>query len=61
MMILNNEEVSALLSMKNCLRHLEAAYRELAEGSAVNRPRSDLYLPTTGRGGYRRGEISLIL
>jgi ornithine cyclodeaminase/alanine dehydrogenase-like protein (mu-crystallin family) len=51
MMILNNEEVGALLSMKNCLRHLEAAYRELADGAAVNRPRSDLYLPTTGSGG----------
>ncbi len=51
MMILNNEEVSALLSMENCLRHLEAAYRELAEGAAVNRPRSDLYLPATSSNG----------
>ena len=51
MMILNNEEVSELLSMEKCLRHLEAAYRELSEGSAVNRPRSDLYLPATTTGG----------
>ena len=51
MMILNNEEVSALLSMENCLRHLAAAYKELAEGAAVNRPRSDLYLPATSSGG----------
>jgi alanine dehydrogenase len=51
MIILNNDEVSALLSMKNCLRHLEAAYKELAEGIAVNRPRSDLYLPSTTNGG----------
>jgi alanine dehydrogenase len=51
MMILNNDEVSALLSMENCLRHLEAAYKELAEGAAVNRPRSDLYLPATTSGG----------
>ena len=51
MMILNNEEVSELLSMQNCLRHLESAYKELSEGSAVNRPRSDLYLPATTSGG----------
>ncbi|MEX0805619.1 MAG: ornithine cyclodeaminase family protein [Candidatus Binatia bacterium] len=51
MMILNNEEISALLSMENCLRYLEAAYKELAEGAAVNRPRSDLYLPATTSGG----------
>jgi ornithine cyclodeaminase/alanine dehydrogenase-like protein (mu-crystallin family) len=51
MMILNNEEVGALLSMENCLRHLESAYKELAEGEAVNRPRSDLYLPATTSGG----------
>src|SRR5918994_6238604 len=53
MMILNNEEVSTVLSMENCLRHLEAAYKDLADGAAVNRPRSDLYLPlTTGGGVY---------
>ena len=51
MIILNNEEVSTVLSMENCLRHLEAAYNELAGGSAVNRPRSDLYLPSTASGG----------
>ena len=51
MLILNNEEVSELLSMEKCLEHLEAAYKELAEGTAVNRPRSDLYLPGTSSGG----------
>jgi alanine dehydrogenase len=51
MMILNNEEVTTVLSMENCLRHLEVAYNELAEGVAVNRPRSDLYLPSATSGG----------
>lgn len=51
MIILNNEEISGLLSMDNCLRLLENAYRELAQGSAVNRPRSDVYLPATTSGG----------
>jgi alanine dehydrogenase len=51
MMILNNEEVSSVLSMENCLRHLETAYKDLADGAAVNRPRSDLYLPSTASSG----------
>src|SRR5918993_3994864 len=51
MIILNNEEVSTVLSMENCLRHLEAAYNDLADGAAVNRPRSDLYLPSTASSG----------
>ena len=38
--------------MDNCLRHLEAAYKELSDGTAVNRPRSDLYLPATSSGGF---------
>ena len=49
MIILSNDEVSALLSMDKCLEHLEAAYREQAEGSAVNRPRRSLYVL------YRKG------
>ena len=51
MLILTNQEVSELLSMENCLRHLESAYKELSDGEAVNRPRSDLYLPATTSGG----------
>jgi ornithine cyclodeaminase/alanine dehydrogenase-like protein (mu-crystallin family) len=51
MMILNNEEISAVLSMENCLRFLEKAYQEQARGTAVNRPRSDMYLPATTNGG----------
>src|SRR5215831_9739044 len=51
MIILNNEEVGVLLSMENCLRLLESAYQEQAQGTAVNRPRSDLYLPATTNNG----------
>ena len=51
MIILNNEEISTVLSMDNCLRFLERAYLEQAQGTAVNRPRSDLYLPATTSGG----------
>ena len=53
MLILNNEEISSLLSMASCLRVLEKAYNELAAGRAVNRPRTDLYLPSdTSKGVY---------
>ena len=51
MIILNNDEISAVLSMDNCLRFLERAYLEQARGTAVNRPRSDMYLPATTSGG----------
>ena len=45
MIILNNDEISAVLSMDNCLRFLERAYLEQARGTAVNRPRSDMIWP----------------
>ena len=54
-MILNNEEVSDLLYDGKVLRGTsKPAYRELSEGDAVNRPRSDLYLPATTTGGVDR-------
>src|SRR5262244_148462 len=51
MMILNNEEISAVLTMENCLRFLENAYKDQAQATAINRPRSDMYLPATTHGG----------
>lgn len=51
MIILSNEEIDPLLSMEKCVQYLENAYRELAETRAVNRPRTDLYLPATTSGG----------
>ena len=53
MLILTNDEIKSLLSMDFCLKLLENAYKDLAEGKAVNRPRTDLYLPsTTDQGVY---------
>jgi alanine dehydrogenase len=43
LLILNNDEIDSLLSMSDSVDLLERAYRALAEGRAVNRPRSDLY------------------
>ncbi|MBI2347334.1 MAG: ornithine cyclodeaminase family protein, partial [Deltaproteobacteria bacterium] len=51
MLILNNEEIESLISVETSLRFLEKAYSQQAEGRAVYRPRTDLYLPETTRSG----------
>ena len=43
---ITNEEAVNLLSMKDCLAALDVAYKELANGIAVNRPRSDIHTNT---------------
>ena len=45
MLILNNDEIDSLLSVELALGSLEKAYKEQAIGRAINRPRTDLYLP----------------
>ncbi len=51
MLILSNEEVESLITVQGCLESLENAYRAHAEGRAVTRPRTDMYLPGTTEGG----------
>ena len=51
MLILNNEEIESLISVETSLRFLEKAYSQHAQGKAVYRPRTDLYLPETTRSG----------
>ncbi len=45
-LVLNNQEIEALLPMADCLPAVEASFRDLGNGQAVNRPRSDMYSPT---------------
>ena len=45
-LILSNEDAQELLSMHECMAALEDAYRELADGRAVNATRSDAVTPT---------------
>ena len=45
MLLLNNDEIDSLLSVDLALRSLEEAYQEQANGRAINRPRTDVYLP----------------
>src|SRR5688572_32223056 len=52
-LVLSNEQIEALLPMVDCLPAIEASYRDLGEGRAANRPRSDLYAPSPdGQGRY---------
>jgi alanine dehydrogenase len=50
MLILSNEEIESLLTVDLALKSLERAYIGQAQGTAVNRPRTDLYLPGVHEG-----------
>jgi alanine dehydrogenase len=45
MLLLNNEEVAQALTPQDAITSTETIYRELAEGKAINRPRSQTYFP----------------
>lgn len=45
-LILSNDDARELISMRECMSALEAAYRDLAQGHAVNAARSDAVAPT---------------
>jgi alanine dehydrogenase len=45
-LILSNDDVQKLLTMRDCIEVLEEAYVELAEGRGVSRTRSDCFTPT---------------
>ncbi len=46
-LILSNDDVEKVLSMRDCMAALEDAYAELAEGRGISRLRSDSFAPTT--------------
>src|SRR5437016_12667990 len=45
-LILSNNDIDSVLSMKDCIDVLEDAYRELAHGRGVARTRSDSFSET---------------
>ena len=51
MLILSNEEIESFLSIKTCIDALENAYRSWQKGTAINRPRTDLVLPSATESG----------
>jgi hypothetical protein len=46
-LLLTNEEIESTLTTADCIELIEQAYQDLAAGEAINRPRSDLYLPNS--------------
>ena len=46
-LILDNDDVEAVLTMPDCIAVLEDTYRELAHGRALSRTRSDSFCPTS--------------
>jgi hypothetical protein len=54
MLLINNELVSELLTMEDCIRVQEDAFRKLPVGAAIHRPRIDMYFPCDRDDGYFR-------
>lgn len=48
-LILNNEEVAAAVSMRDCIEALENGFREQAPGRAINQIRYDTNVPPQQR------------
>ncbi|HEY3825205.1 MAG TPA: ornithine cyclodeaminase family protein [Bryobacteraceae bacterium] len=49
MILLNNDEVEQALTPQDAIGSTETIYRELAEGKAINRPRSQTYMPVESK------------
>jgi alanine dehydrogenase len=54
MLIINNDLVAELLTMKDCIRAQEDAFSKLPSGGAIHRPRIDMYYPCDREDGYFR-------
>ena len=54
MLIIDNELVSQLLTMDDCIRVQEEAFSKLPSGGAIHRPRIDMYFPCERADGYFR-------
>jgi alanine dehydrogenase len=57
MLIIDNEQVSRLLTMEECIRAQEEAFAQLPTGGAIHRPRIDLYFPGPDDGYFRWGSM----
>jgi alanine dehydrogenase len=54
MLIINNDQVTELLTMADCIRAQEDAFRKLPSGNAIHRGRVDMYFPCDREDGYFR-------
>ncbi|HLK46871.1 MAG TPA: ornithine cyclodeaminase family protein [Bryobacteraceae bacterium] len=48
-LLLSNQDVERALTAEDAIAATETIYRELAEGKAINRPRSQTYMPVESR------------
>ena len=51
MILLSNEEIESFLSINTCIDALEKAYASWDNGTAINRPRTDLVMPSASEAG----------
>lgn len=51
-LVLSNDDVDKVLSMRECIERLDQTYQDLGNGMAQNRPRSDIYGPIQDNGRY---------
>ena len=56
MLFINNDQVADLLSMKDCIRVQEEAFKAQETGGAIHRPRIDMYTPCERDDGYYLGQ-----
>ncbi|MEP1217619.1 MAG: ornithine cyclodeaminase family protein [Marinobacter sp.] len=54
MLLINNDDVFKLLTMEDCIRVQEEAFRKIPTGGAIHRPRIDMYMPTDQDDSYYR-------
>lgn len=54
MRLINNDDVNRVLTMADCIRVQEAAFRKIPDGGAIHRPRIDLYYPSADPESYFR-------
>lgn len=54
MLIIDNQTVTDLLTMDDCIRVQEEAFKKLPTGGAIHRPRIDMYFPSDREDGYYR-------
>jgi len=54
MLIINNDLVAQVLTMDECIRAQEAAFKKIPTGGAAHRPRVDMYFPCRRDDGYFR-------
>ena len=45
MLIINNTDVANILTMDDCIRVQEEAFKKLPYGGSIHRPRIDVYMP----------------